>query len=105
MVMSGQKREQRQRYLQATGAIALYSEYCSVPKEAEIDSVPSNQSLIQSSAWHTLFTEATKAYWTTGTVLTNHEQPTTITTGQGICQCMRGAYSTHTTPLGTILER
>jgi len=67
--------------------------------------VPSNQSLIQSCAWHTLFTEATKAYWTTGTVLTHHEQPTTITTGQGLCQCMRGAYSTHTTPLRTILER
>jgi hypothetical protein len=39
MVMSGQKREQRQRYLKAKVAMALYSEYGRVPKEAEIDSV------------------------------------------------------------------
>ena len=39
IVMSGQKREQRQRYLKAKVAKALYSEYGRVPKEAEIDSV------------------------------------------------------------------
>ncbi len=39
MVMSRQKREQRQRYLKAKVAMALYSEYGRVPKEAEIDSV------------------------------------------------------------------
>jgi hypothetical protein len=39
MVLSGQKREQRQRYLKAKVAMALYSEYGRVPKEAEIDSV------------------------------------------------------------------
>jgi hypothetical protein len=39
MVMSGQKREQRQRYMKAKVAMALYSEYGRVPKEAEIDSV------------------------------------------------------------------
>jgi hypothetical protein len=39
MVMSRQKREQRQRYLKAKVAMALYSEYGRVPKEAEIDHV------------------------------------------------------------------
>ena len=39
MVMSGQKREQRQRYLKAKVAMALYSEYGRVPKEKEIDEV------------------------------------------------------------------
>jgi hypothetical protein len=39
MVMSGQKREQKQRYLKAKVAMALYSEYGRVPKEAEIDHV------------------------------------------------------------------
>ena len=39
MVMSGQKREQRQRYLKAKVAMALYSEYGRVPKEREIDEV------------------------------------------------------------------
>jgi len=39
MVISGQKREQRQRYLKAKVAMALYSEYGRVPKEAEIDNV------------------------------------------------------------------
>ena len=39
MVKSGQKQEQRQRYLKAKVAMALYSEYGRVPKEAEIDSV------------------------------------------------------------------
>ena len=39
MVMSGQKREQRQRYLKAKVAMALYSEYGRVPKEQEIDEV------------------------------------------------------------------
>jgi len=35
--------------------------------------VPSDPSPLQDSAWHSLFTEATKAYGTTGTVLTIHE--------------------------------
>ena len=39
MVMSRKMREQRQRYLKAKVAMALYSEYGRVPKEAEIDSV------------------------------------------------------------------
>jgi hypothetical protein len=39
MVMSGHKQEQRQRYLKAKVAMALYSQYGRVPKEAEIDSV------------------------------------------------------------------
>jgi hypothetical protein len=39
MVMSTQKREQRQRYLKAKVAMALYSEYGRVPKEKEIDEV------------------------------------------------------------------
>ena len=39
MVMSGQKREQRQRYLKAKVAMALYSGYGRVPKEKEIDEV------------------------------------------------------------------
>ncbi len=39
MVMSRQKREQRQRYLKARVAMALYSEYGRVPKESEIDEV------------------------------------------------------------------
>jgi hypothetical protein len=39
MVMSRQKREQRQRYLKARVAMALYGEYGRVPKEAEIESV------------------------------------------------------------------
>ena len=39
MVMPGQKREQRQRYLKAKVAMALYSEYGRVPKEREIDEV------------------------------------------------------------------
>jgi hypothetical protein len=39
MVMAGQKREQRQRYLKARVAMALYSEYGRVPKEKEIDEV------------------------------------------------------------------
>ena len=37
--MSRQKREQRQRYLKAKVAMALYSEYGRVPKEKEIDEV------------------------------------------------------------------
>ena len=39
MVMSRQQREQRQRYLKAKVAMALYSEYGRVPKEKEIDEV------------------------------------------------------------------
>ena len=39
MVKSGQKQEQRQRYLKAKVAMALYSEYGRVPKEREIDEV------------------------------------------------------------------
>ena len=39
MVMSGQQREQRQRYLKAKVSMALYSEYGRVPKEKEIDEV------------------------------------------------------------------
>jgi hypothetical protein len=39
MLMSRQKREQRQRYLKAKVAMALYSEYGRVPKEKEIDEV------------------------------------------------------------------
>ena len=39
MVMSRQKREQRQRYLKAKVAMALYSQYGRVPKEKEIDEV------------------------------------------------------------------
>jgi hypothetical protein len=39
MVMSGQQREQRQRYLKAKVAMALYTEYGRVPKEKEIDEV------------------------------------------------------------------
>ncbi len=39
MVMSGQKRDQKQRYLKAKVAMALYSEYGRVPKEAEIESM------------------------------------------------------------------
>jgi len=37
--MSGKKQEQRQRYLKAKVALALYSEYGRVPKEKEIDEV------------------------------------------------------------------
>ena len=37
--MSRQQREQRQRYLKAKVAMALYSEYGRVPREAEIDHV------------------------------------------------------------------
>jgi len=39
MVMSARRREQRQRYLKARVAMALYSEYGRVPKENEIDEV------------------------------------------------------------------
>ena len=39
MVMSGQQREQRQRYLKAKVAMALYGEYGRVPKEKEINEV------------------------------------------------------------------
>ena len=39
MVKSGQKQEQRQRYLKAKVAMALYCEYGRVPKEREIDEV------------------------------------------------------------------
>ena len=39
MVMSGQKRGRRERYLKARVAMALYSEYGRVPKEKEIDEV------------------------------------------------------------------
>jgi hypothetical protein len=39
MAMSRQQREQRQRYLKAKVAMALYSEYGRVPKEKEIDEV------------------------------------------------------------------
>jgi hypothetical protein len=39
MVMSGQMREQRLRYLKAKVAMALYCEYGRVPKEKEIDEV------------------------------------------------------------------
>jgi hypothetical protein len=39
MVMSSKKREQRQRYLKAKVAMALYNEYGRVPKEKEIDEV------------------------------------------------------------------
>jgi len=37
MVLSRQKREQRQRYLKAIVAMALHSEYCRGRKENEID--------------------------------------------------------------------
>ena len=37
MVMSARRQEQRQRYLKAKVAMALYSEYGRVPKEEEID--------------------------------------------------------------------
>ena len=37
--MAQQKQEQRQRYLKAKVAMALYSEYGRVPKEKEIDEV------------------------------------------------------------------
>ena len=39
MVTMGQKHEQRQRYLKAKVAMALYSEYGRVPREKEIDEV------------------------------------------------------------------
>jgi hypothetical protein len=39
MVKSAQQQEQRQRYLKAKVAMALYSEYGRVPKEKEIDEV------------------------------------------------------------------
>jgi len=37
--MAVRRREQRQRYLKAKLALALYSEYGRVPKEQEIDGV------------------------------------------------------------------
>ena len=39
MTMAAQRQEQRQRYLKAKVAMALYSEYGRVPKEQEIDGV------------------------------------------------------------------
>jgi hypothetical protein len=39
MVMSARLQEQRQRYLKAKVAMALYSKYGRVPKEKEIDEV------------------------------------------------------------------
>jgi hypothetical protein len=39
MAASRQRQEQRQRYLKAKVAMALYSEYGRVPKEDEIDHV------------------------------------------------------------------
>ena len=39
MTMAAQRQEQRQRYLKAKLALALYSEYGRVPKEQEIDGV------------------------------------------------------------------
>ncbi len=39
MTMAAQRQEQRQRYLKAKVAMALYSEYGRVPKEKEIDEV------------------------------------------------------------------
>ncbi len=39
MSMAAQRQEQRQRYLKAKVAMALYGEYGRVPKEAEIDHV------------------------------------------------------------------
>ncbi len=39
MTMAAQRQEQRQRYLKAKVAMALYSEYGRVPKEREIDGV------------------------------------------------------------------
>jgi hypothetical protein len=39
MTMAAQRQEQRQRYLKAKLALALYSEYGRVPKEQEIDEV------------------------------------------------------------------
>ncbi len=39
MTMAVRRREQRQRYLKAKLALALYSEYGRVPKEQEIDGV------------------------------------------------------------------
>jgi hypothetical protein len=39
MTTTQQRQEQRQRYLKAKVAIALYSEYGRVPKEHEIDEV------------------------------------------------------------------
>ena len=37
--MAAQRQEQRQRYLKAKVAMALYNEYGRVPKEREIDEV------------------------------------------------------------------
>ncbi len=39
MTLTAQRQEQRQRFLKAKVAMALYSEYGRVPKEAEIDHV------------------------------------------------------------------
>ena len=39
MVLTQQRKEQRQKYLKAKVAMALYSEYGRVPKEKEIDEV------------------------------------------------------------------
>ncbi len=39
MTLTAQRREQKQRYLKAKVAMALYSEYGRVPKEREIDEV------------------------------------------------------------------
>jgi hypothetical protein len=39
MTMAARRQEQRQRYLKAKLALALYSEYGRVPKEQEIDGV------------------------------------------------------------------
>ena len=39
MTLAAQRQEQRQRYLKAKVAMALYSEYGRVPKEREIDEV------------------------------------------------------------------
>ena len=39
MTLTAQQQEQRQRFLKAKVALALYSEYGRVPKEREIDEV------------------------------------------------------------------
>ena len=74
MAMAAQRQEQRQRYLKAKVAMALYSEYGRVPKEKEIDEMYHLTRILYKAVLGTLFTETTAAERATGPILeTNHE--------------------------------
>ena len=61
--------EQRQRYLRARVALALYSEYGHVPKEAEIDRIYHLARVLYTAVRDPLPTQATKEERATGAVL------------------------------------